>query len=97
MYKNLLKPLLDIISVLMGLILLSPLFVLVTIALTIANQGKHTLTISYSDFLNFHSEVALEVFSSYYKYEPHLNQTLTEWMHEFLKTISIQEDDNQKL
>ena len=63
----------------------------------IANQGKHTLTISYSDFLNFNSEVALEVYSCYYKYEPHLNQALTEWMHEFLKTINIQEDDNQKL
>jgi hypothetical protein len=41
--------------------------------------------------------MALEVFSSYYKYEPHLNQTLTEWMHEFLKTINVPEDEYQKL
>lgn len=40
MYKNLLKPLLDIISASLGLILLSPLFVAATIALSFANQGK---------------------------------------------------------
>ena len=40
MYKNLLKPLLDFISALLGIILLSPIVLLVTIALAIANQGK---------------------------------------------------------
>jgi lipopolysaccharide/colanic/teichoic acid biosynthesis glycosyltransferase len=40
MYKNLFKPLLDIISAALGLILLSPLFIVATIALIIANQGK---------------------------------------------------------
>jgi len=39
-YKNLLKPLLDFISALLGIILLSPIVLLVTIALAIANQGK---------------------------------------------------------
>jgi len=40
MYKNLFKPLLDIISATLGLILLSPLFIVATIALIIANQGN---------------------------------------------------------
>ena len=40
MYKNLFKPLLDIISAALGLILLSPLFIVATIALIIANQGN---------------------------------------------------------
>lgn len=40
MYKNLLKPLLDFTAALLGIIFLSPIFLLVTIALAIANQGK---------------------------------------------------------
>lgn len=40
MYKNLLKPLLDFVAATLGLILLSPLFIVATIALSIANQGK---------------------------------------------------------
>jgi len=40
MYKSIIKPFFDFISALIGLILLSPVFVLVTIFLFIANQGK---------------------------------------------------------
>ena len=40
MYKHFLKPLLDFISALLGIILLSPIVLMVTIALAIANQGK---------------------------------------------------------
>ena len=40
MYKKIVKPILDFISALIGLIILSPVFVLVTIFLFIANQGK---------------------------------------------------------
>jgi len=57
---------------------------------TIVNQGKHTMTINYSDFLNYNTDLASAVFNEYYKYEPHLNQALTEWMHEFLKSINAQ-------
>lgn len=40
MYKSIIKPFFDFISALIGLILLSPIFVLVTVFLFIANQGK---------------------------------------------------------
>lgn len=40
MYKNYLKRPFDFLAALFGLIILSPIFILVTIALTIANQGK---------------------------------------------------------
>ena len=40
MYKNLLKRIIDFTLSLIGLIILSPLFFIVTIALTIANGGK---------------------------------------------------------
>ena len=39
-YKNLLKPLLDFALALIGFVVLSPLFVLVTVALFFANAGK---------------------------------------------------------
>lgn len=40
MYRNFIKPLLDFVLALIGLLVLSPLFVLVTIGLFFANQGK---------------------------------------------------------
>ena len=40
MYKNYLKRLFDFIAALVGLMLLSPLFILVTVGLFFANQGK---------------------------------------------------------
>lgn len=40
MYKNYLKRLFDFIIALIGLIVLSPIFILVTIGLYVANQGK---------------------------------------------------------
>lgn len=40
MYQSIIKPFFDFISALIGLILLSPVFVLVTVFLFIANQGK---------------------------------------------------------
>jgi len=40
MYKNYLKRILDFFASLIGLLLLSPIFILVTIALFFANQGK---------------------------------------------------------
>lgn len=40
MYKNYIKRILDILVALMGLLILSPIFILVTIALYFANQGK---------------------------------------------------------
>lgn len=40
MYKNYLKPLFDFLAALIGLLLLSPVFVIVMIGLTIANNGK---------------------------------------------------------
>lgn len=40
MYKNYFKRLFDLLAALFGLIILSPIFILVTIALAFANQGK---------------------------------------------------------
>ncbi|WP_188443068.1 sugar transferase [Planktosalinus lacus] len=40
MYKTLTKPILDHLCALIALLLLSPVFLLVTLALTIANNGK---------------------------------------------------------
>lgn len=40
LYKSFLKRIIDIICALMGLIILSPIFILVTISLFFANQGK---------------------------------------------------------
>ncbi|MDR6301802.1 sugar transferase [Mesonia maritima] len=40
MYKNFLKPLIDFIAALIGLVLLSPIFIIVWIGLAIANNGK---------------------------------------------------------
>lgn len=44
MYPSLVKPLLDFITALIGLVLLSPLFLLVTVLLFIANSGKPFFT-----------------------------------------------------
>ena len=40
MYTNIIKPLIDFIAALLGLILLSPVFIFVWVGLLIANQGK---------------------------------------------------------
>lgn len=40
MYKQFIKPLLDFLAALMGLLIISPVFVVVTLALAIANSGK---------------------------------------------------------
>lgn len=40
MYKNLIKPLFDFFSALIGLLLLSPILLIVTLGLVIANNGK---------------------------------------------------------
>ena len=40
MYKTILKPILDFLAAFIGLVVLSPIFVLVTLLLFIANQGK---------------------------------------------------------
>ncbi len=40
MYKQFIKPLFDFLAALMGLLLISPVFVVVTLALAIANSGK---------------------------------------------------------
>ncbi|WP_019037073.1 sugar transferase [Psychroflexus tropicus] len=40
MYKPLIKPFLDFLTALIGLLVLSPIFILVTIGLAIANKGK---------------------------------------------------------
>jgi lipopolysaccharide/colanic/teichoic acid biosynthesis glycosyltransferase len=40
MYQSIIKPFFDFISATMGLILLSPIFIIVTILLTFANDGK---------------------------------------------------------
>lgn len=40
MYKSILKPLLDFLAAFIGLLVLSPIFLLTTIALAIANNGK---------------------------------------------------------
>lgn len=40
MYKTIIKPLFDFTAALIGLLLLSPIFLVATIALTIANQGR---------------------------------------------------------
>lgn len=40
MYKSLIKPTLDFLTAFIGLILLSPVFILVTLLLAIANKGK---------------------------------------------------------
>tara|TARA_R100001369_G_C3317609_1_gene168393 strand:- start:990 stop:1595 length:606 start_codon:yes stop_codon:yes gene_type:complete len=40
MYKNILKPFLDFLTALISLLLLSPLFIIVMIGLTITNNGK---------------------------------------------------------
>lgn len=40
MYKSILKPFLDFLAALLGLLVLSPIFIIVTLLLAIANQGK---------------------------------------------------------
>ncbi|WP_394907277.1 sugar transferase [uncultured Mesonia sp.] len=40
MYKNAIKPLLDFLAALVGLLILSPIFIVVTLALALANNGK---------------------------------------------------------
>lgn len=40
MYKNFIKRILDILVALVGLLILSPIFIVVTIALYFANQGQ---------------------------------------------------------
>ncbi len=40
MYKTLIKPTIDFLAALVGLLILSPLFIVVTLALAIANKGK---------------------------------------------------------
>ncbi|MDY0143713.1 MAG: sugar transferase [Bacteroidales bacterium] len=40
MYKSIIKPTLDFTLALIGLIILSPIFILITVCLTIANNGK---------------------------------------------------------
>ncbi|MCG2431685.1 sugar transferase [Aequorivita xiaoshiensis] len=40
MYKNILKPFFDFLAAFIGLVVLSPIFILVTLGLTIANNGK---------------------------------------------------------
>src|SRR5690554_4983910 len=40
MYKNILKPLFDFLAAFIGLVVLSPIFILVTLGLAIANNGK---------------------------------------------------------
>lgn len=40
MYQNLIKPFLDFLAALLGLIILSPIFIIVTLLLAIANSGK---------------------------------------------------------
>lgn len=52
------------------------------------NNGRRTLLISLSDFLNYNHELAGTVFDEYYKYEPYLNQALTEFMHEYENFLS---------
>lgn len=44
MYQSLFKPLLDFLAALIGLVLLSPIFLLVTILLLVANNGKPFFT-----------------------------------------------------
>ena len=40
MYKSILKPLFDFFAALLGLLVLSPIFILITLALALANNGK---------------------------------------------------------
>jgi lipopolysaccharide/colanic/teichoic acid biosynthesis glycosyltransferase len=40
MYKSIIKPVFDFLAALIGLLLLSPIFIIVTLLLTIANKGK---------------------------------------------------------
>ena len=40
MYINVIKPIIDFLAAFFGILLLSPVFILITIALTIANNGK---------------------------------------------------------
>lgn len=44
MYQSLVKPLLDFLAALIGLVLISPIFLLVTILLLVANNGKPFFT-----------------------------------------------------
>lgn len=58
------------------------------------NNGRHTLVISLADFLKYDLYLAQTLFNEYYKYEPILNQAVTEFMHEFEKNI-IASDQNK--
>lgn len=60
------------------------------------NNNRHTMVISFHDFMRFSPDMAQLVFTEYYKYEPTLNEALTTFMLEFDKHHEGH-DENQDL
>lgn len=51
------------------------------------NLSKHTLQFSFKDLLHHNTEMAQVIFSEYYKYEPIINEALTNYMNELDKNM----------
>lgn len=47
------------------------------------NANKHHIMFSFRDLLHHNGELATIIFSDYYKYEPIINEALTQFMHEY--------------
>lgn len=45
------------------------------------NTGKHHLMFSFRDLLHHNQELASLIFENYYKFEPIINEALTQFMH----------------
>ena len=56
-------------------------------------NSSHHIMFSFRDLLHHNSELAKFIFDDYYKYEPAINEALTQFMFEFEKT-QFQQDAN---
>ena len=59
------------------------------------NGSKHYIMFSFRDLLHHNGELANIIFTDFYKYEPIINEALTQFMHEFEKNM-IQADSRRE-
>lgn len=50
-------------------------------------NASHHIVFSFKDLLHHNSDLAKFIFDEYYKYEPVINEALTQFMFEYEKTI----------
>lgn len=55
------------------------------------NNGSHHIVFSFRELIYHNSELAKLIFDEYYKYEPVINEALTQFMLEYEKTILHEE------